>query len=683
MTRIELLAPAGNLACLKAAVNNGADAVYLGGKNFSARAFAGNFDYETIDEAIEYAHLRNVKVYVTINTLLTEKEFNNAIRDVDYYYLHHVDAFLIQDLGLYYYIKNNYPDMELHCSTQMHIHNISGVRNAKKLGFSRVVVARESTLDFIKEACKEDIEIETFVHGAICVSYSGQCLMSSSTKNRSANKGMCSQCCRLSYSLYNEQADKVNTDTDYLLSPKDMCLINDVPKLIEAGVSSLKIEGRMKSSAYVGYVTSLYRRAIDDYYDHKQFVLTDKESYNLKVLFNRNFTNDYLYNKTDIFGQKTSNHLGVEIGKTINYHNNRLYIKLTHELNQFDGIRIGDFGCIVNRLYKDDLLINSGKEGDVVNIEAKNINDKVYKTLDYKLENSVNSINDKHIPLDIYIKIKSNEKVIVKALNFDDFLYESDIIPEISISSPLNKDKIFKQFNKLIDTPYYLNNVVCDTSDSFLPISKLNDIRRSFIAKLNDYRLDNHKRKIINSDINYKDVFVDENMNQLVEENGCIYHNKVSYPINYVINRESQYVKDNFAVISEFGGLLLDYQDKIAYYTLNCTNSYAYEFLNRIGFKKIILSTELNNDQINDLIKASEYRNNVKIKPYVFSDGKRALMYIKNNPLIKYKVNNKFTIKADNHTFKLYSMSEALEIYEDYHHDISEQALSFVKKEVK
>ena len=174
MNKVELLSPAGNFECLKAAINNGANAVYLGGKNFSARAFANNFSEEELIEAVKYAHLRNVKIYVTLNTLLTEKEFNNAIKMVDFYYENNVDALLIQDLGLYYYIKNKYPDFELHCSTQMHVHNIEGIKNAKKLGFKRVVIARESNFEFIKEATKQNIEIETFVHGAICVSYSGQ-----------------------------------------------------------------------------------------------------------------------------------------------------------------------------------------------------------------------------------------------------------------------------------------------------------------------------------------------------------------------------------------------------------------------------------------------------------------------------------------------------------------------------
>ncbi|MBQ1534248.1 MAG: U32 family peptidase, partial [Erysipelotrichaceae bacterium] len=201
MKKAELLAPAGNFECLKAAISNGADAVYLGGKNFSARAFAGNFDHDELKVAVEYAHLRNVRVFVTLNTLLTEKEFSNAIKEAEYYYNSNVDALLVQDLGLYDFIKRRFPDFELHCSTQMHIHNIAGIQTAKKLGFSRVVIARESDLDFVRQACRQGIEIETFVHGAICVSYSGQCLMSSATKNRSANKGMCAQCCRLKYAL--------------------------------------------------------------------------------------------------------------------------------------------------------------------------------------------------------------------------------------------------------------------------------------------------------------------------------------------------------------------------------------------------------------------------------------------------------------------------------------------------
>ncbi|MBQ6559309.1 MAG: U32 family peptidase, partial [Erysipelotrichaceae bacterium] len=387
MKKIELLAPAGDFNCLKAAISNGADAVYLGGKNFSARAFAQNFDNAELIKAIEYAHLRNVRIFVTLNTLLNEYEIKNALKMADFYYKNHVDALLIQDLGLYYVLKERYPDFELHCSTQMHVHNVHGVINAKQLGFKRVVLARESSLELIRECCRQEIEIEVFVHGAICVSYSGQCLMSAHTKDRSANKGACAQCCRLKYHLYDDRNSRIPLTTEYPLSTKDMMLINDVPDLIEAGVSSLKIEGRMKSSAYVGYVTSIYRKAIDSYYEGRHYQISDRELKDLKALFNRNFTNDLLRGRNDLFGQKTPNHLGISIGEVVNHRNGYTYIHLNDRLSQFDGIRIGEFGCIVNMLYKDELLVSEGKTGEIVAIKTESpVKGEVFKTYDHLLE---------------------------------------------------------------------------------------------------------------------------------------------------------------------------------------------------------------------------------------------------------------------------------------------------------
>ena len=673
MRRIELLAPAGNFDCLKAAVNNGADAVYLGGKNFSARAFANNFDKDSLKEAIKFAHLRDVKVYVTVNTLLNENELENALNDVKFYYENDVDALLIQDLGLYYRIKQIYPDFELHCSTQMHVHNIEGVKTAKTLGFKRAVIARESNLDFIKEACKQDIEIETFVHGAICVSYSGQCLMSSSTKKRSANKGMCAQCCRLKYTLLDENLNKINTNTDYLLSPKDMFLLNDIPSLIQAGVSSLKIEGRMKSPAYVGYVTSIYRKAIDAYYDNQSFVLSKTELDNLKVLFNREFTNDLLNDRNGLFGQITPNHLGIEIGKTIGYRNNKLLIKLSKPLNQFDGIRINDFGCIVNMLYKDNLLVNSGQIGDIVSINSDtNINGTVYKTLDYQLEQSILSIKDKHIPIDITIDINKNESVKIE---YNNFIYDSKVIAEEALKSPLTSDNIIKQFSKLNDSAYELKNIEVNTNDSFLPVSKLNEIRRNFIEELDKYRLSLFKRETIYSEVKYKPL-KDDIKQDLIEVDEFIN----DYHINYVINRNSSYKETDKAVISEFGGLLKEYPHKIAYYTLNCMNSYTYEFIKLLGFENIILSSEINELEVNRLIESFSNRNSIKIYPAIFKKGDRALMYIKTNPFIDYQ--NAAYISDGNNKYKIKYHQNILELIEDFNNDINinEQLLTFTKK---
>ena len=659
MNKVELLAPAGNFDCLKAAINNGADAVYLGGKNFSARAFANNFDEEELNSAIKYAHLRNVKIYVTVNTLLNEKQLENAKKMVDFYYKSNVDALLIQDLGLYYYIKNKYPDFEIHCSTQMHIHNVAGVKNAKKMGFKRVVIARESNLQLIEQACKQGIEVETFVHGAICVSYSGQCLMSAVSKNRSANKGMCAQCCRLRYDLYDETGNKIEMDTNYPLSTKDMYLIDDIPDLIKAGVSSFKIEGRMKSSAYVGYVTSLYRKAIDSYYENSEFKLNNEQIENLKVLFNRNFSNDYLRNTYNLFGQSTPNHLGIKIGEVTKCVNNRCYIKLSKQLNQFDGIRIGDFGCIVNMLYKNELLVNHGDIGDVVAVDVDyKVSGNVYKTQDFKLEESINASADKKMPLNLNVRIMPNENVTVEC---DGFRYESQIIAQNAIKAALDYESIYKQLSKLNETEYYLNQLSVETDNAFLPVSSLNEIRRSFIEAYNQYRLNLFSREIIYSDIEHTetDELTDE---MLIEENGKIN----DYPINYVINQNSSYIDSKKAVIGEIGGIFEGYKDKIAYYTLNCSNSYAYEFLRKIGFKAIIVSTELTEMDVNDLIDAYMTRNNEEIHPYMLTRGNRALMYLKGKPFDKYmKDGHEYYISDGTNKYSLRIRENICEIVEN------------------
>ncbi len=663
MNKVELLSPAGNFECLKAAINNGANAVYLGGKNFSARAFANNFSEEELIEAVKYAHLRNVKIYVTLNTLLTEKEFNNAIKMVDFYYQNNVDALLIQDLGLFYYIKNKYPDFELHCSTQMHVHNIEGIKNAKKLGFKRVVIARESNLEFIKEATKQNIEIETFVHGAICVSYSGQCLMSSVSKNRSANKGMCAQCCRLAYDLVDEDENIIKTNTKYLISPKDMCLINDIPDLINAGVSSFKIEGRLKSAAYVGYITRIYRKAIDAYYNNEKFLINEEELNNFKVLFNRNFTDDYLFNKNNLFGQLTPNHLGLEIGTVIKNINNYTYIKLSRELNQFDGIRIGEFGCICNMLYSNNLLVNHGDINDIVAIKTNKIlKGKVYKTLDYKLEEDIKNTKDLKLPIDINIKIYADSNVEVK---INDFIYQSNICAQKAINVPIDYDTVLKSFSKLNDTEYYLNKLNLESNNAFLTIKQLNQIRRDTIVEYNKFRLNSFRRTRIDNEFNYKEPIYNESL-----ESFTIDFDELSK----VVNPNSIYTESDINIIYEFGGILKDYQNKIAYYSLNCSNSYAYEFFKKLGFKEIILSSELKDNDIEDLKDAYKQRNNIDIKPYILESGNRILMYIKANPFDSYMDNNKkYYIKDHNFKYSIIRNKDITEIVECKYKDNNKQ----------
>ena len=258
---VELLSPVGNFEALKAAVQNGANAVYFGSTLFSARAFATNFDDVELEKAINYAKLRNVKTHLTLNTLIKNDEFESAFNLAKKAYELGIDAIIVQDLGLAKMLIDSFPDLDIHASTQMTTTNLEGVQELKNIGFKRIVLSREVSLTEIENICKNsNVEIEVFMHGALCICYSGQCLFSSMIGGRSGNRGQCAQPCRLPYTLL-ENERKI--DNGYLLSPRDLCTLEYLPDLIKAGVTSFKIEGRMKSPIYVATVTRIYRKYID------------------------------------------------------------------------------------------------------------------------------------------------------------------------------------------------------------------------------------------------------------------------------------------------------------------------------------------------------------------------------------------------------------------------------------
>ena len=490
--------------------------------------------------------------------------------------------------------------------------------------------------------------------------------MSSYSKNRSANKGMCAQCCRLKYDLLDENHTKIKTDTEYLLSPKDMFLLSEIPQLIDAGVSCFKIEGRMKSSAYVGKVTSIYRKAIDAHLKNEEYIISQEDIKELKVLFNRNFTNGLLMNRNDLFGQKTPNHQGIEIGQVLYNKNNKTFIKLSDTLNQFDGIRINDFGCIVNMMYKNDLLVNGGIKDDVISLETnKKLSGKVYKTLDYQLEKRINNSLDKKIPIDVSIYIKPDENVkIIISYNDNQFVYDSDIVAQKAIKAPLDQSSIIKQFSKLNENVYSLNKIVIDTSDSFLPVKTLNQIRRDAISAFDEYRLNSFKRNTRTEDIQYNDLYDEDHNCDMIQDDGIIIVNDKKFYIDGVINTESKYSDKEYKTVSEFGGLLQN-RHKLAYYTLNCCNSYAYELLKRLGFDYIVLSSELKSNEIDALIYAYENRLHKQIKPFVLGQGRRVLMYIRHNPFEKYiSDDKKYYIDDGNNIYEIKSTPSHIELLE-------------------
>lgn len=341
--QVELLAPAGNMAALHAAVAGGADAVYLGLETFNARRGADNFTLETLREACDFAHLRGVSVYVTMNTIILPDEVGEALECVRQAYRAGADGFIVQDIGLAAEISRTLPEASLHLSTQMNTHNLAGVRAAARLGAERITLAREVSLDEIALLCaaaaEEGMEVEVFAHGALCVCYSGQCFMSSMIGGRSANRGMCAQACRLPYELQNKALQKsLPSPGDHLLSPQDLYTVDRVDDLVAAGVASLKIEGRMKSPEYVFAVTSVYRKALDAALAKENAAITDADRDRLTDAFSRGFTTAYLDGKrgNDIMSYQRPNNRGLFLGRVDEVRDGAAYLKSAHALTEGD-----------------------------------------------------------------------------------------------------------------------------------------------------------------------------------------------------------------------------------------------------------------------------------------------------------------------------------------------------------
>ena len=337
MNKIELLSPVGDFDCLKAAVQSGADCVYFGGELFNARASANNFSDDELKHAIEYAKIRNVKTNLTLNILIKNDEFESAIELAKKAYEYGIDAIIVQDLGLAKQLIKLFPDLPIHASTQMTVHNLDGVLEAEKLGFKRVVLSRELSIEEIKYICdNSNIEIEVFVHGALCMSYSGQCLLSSMIGARSGNRGKCAQPCRLPYELIRKSIESsdnndqsVTLDKGYLLSPKDLCSLDLLPTLVNLGITCFKIEGRLKNPEYVSTVTRIYRKYIDLAQSSEPYIIEDKDRKDLLQVFNRGgFSSGYLEGKsnTEFVSKAKPNNMGLFLGTVHNFNDNKGYI---------------------------------------------------------------------------------------------------------------------------------------------------------------------------------------------------------------------------------------------------------------------------------------------------------------------------------------------------------------------
>ncbi|MCC0672021.1 U32 family peptidase [Clostridioides sp. ES-S-0145-01] len=519
MKKIELLAPVGSFDSLKAAVQNGANAVYLGGKDFSARASANNFDRNELIEAVKYCHIRGVQVFVTVNTLIKQYEIEDFVEYVKFLYDIDVDALIVQDIGMARLIKKLLPDFELHASTQMVAHSLEDVKYLKSVGFDRVVLARELNVDEIKWICENTtVDVEVFVHGALCVCYSGQCLMSSMIGNRSGNRGRCAQPCRQKYELIDiNTGEVVNSNGDYLLSPRDLSTIEDLDKIIEAGVLSLKIEGRMKKPEYVATVVSGYREAINEFISENKINISEEIINNLYTIFNRKFTKGYILGEVgkDIMNSDRPNNQGLYVGKVLDHNRKtkRLRVILENTLKKGDGINLG--GGTIGRIIKDGEITTIAHKGDLIELdfigEAKR-NQLIFKTSDSELMDKVQSTfqQDKEL-----IKTNINAKVSIKlgekpVLSISDFcgnkaVVEGEKVAEKAIKVALSEEKIETQIQKLGNTPYKLKDIDIDLDEGVsIPISILNQMRRDCIELLDEERIRIKERRFKESKLKYK-----------------------------------------------------------------------------------------------------------------------------------------------------------------------------------
>lgn len=564
---IDLLAPVGDFECLKAAVQNGADSVYFGADLFSARAFAHNFDIDELKQAIEYAKIRGVKTNLTLNILLKDSEFDSAIKLALKAYEFGIDAIIVQDLGLAMQLIKMFPDLPIHASTQMTIHNLNGALKLQELGFKRVVLARELSMDEITHICKNtDIEIECFIHGALCVSYSGQCLFSSMLGGRSGNRGKCAGPCRLSYDLL-ENNKKINSG--YLLSTKDLCGLEYIPDMIKAGVNCLKIEGRMKSPEYVATVTRIYRKYIDLALSNNPYKIDEKDKNDLLQVFNRGMSScGHLSdkpNKNLVYKEKP-NHMGLFLGTVQNYNKNKGYVTLKIK----EPISIGDKVSLENEngsytiseLMDKNNNIRDTKINQTVTIGRIkgniNLGDKIYKISSksltntakesYKNENRKVSLNcnvtiKKDLPISISITSDNNIPEY-KKLNIK---HELPHIPDEALNKPLDIETIKKQISKTNSTPYVFNNININL-DNNLHLSKLsllNELRRTALDKVYEYAVSKINRKLhenissLKLDTNNETL---DNMRNIASTISNIKNKKTSLLLN-IINLEFDYSK--------------------------------------------------------------------------------------------------------------------------------------------
>ncbi|MDD6786420.1 MAG: U32 family peptidase [Eggerthellales bacterium] len=618
----ELLAPAGNMESLKAAIACGADAVYLGMQQYSARAYSNNFDKEGLIEAVNYAHLRGVRVYVTMNTIVFQSELPETYKMLHFLNEAGVDAVITQDLALLTYVAQHFQNMEAHCSTQMGIDDTEGAQLAKELGASQVVISREVPLEKARKIKEQaNISLEAFIHGALCISYSGNCIMSGMTGNRSGNRGRCIGSCRKLYDIVNTTTGET-VGQNYILSTKDLNTIESVNQL--DCFDSLKIEGRMKEPIYVANVVSRYRMALDG-------TATSDDIEKLNRTFNRTYTKGYLLGEDhgNITNVERPNHHGFALGTITSARKGLYEIALKIPLKQGDTIRIRhgeeDVVLTANKLYdKAGKLINGAADRCFVKLrERLSVGDAVYKTKDVAYEKELEGLltgEYRRFPLDLQVYAFPGAPLTIDAQGLGErYTYIGGEELSEARSNPTTAEAVAKQFDRLKETVFELGRVEYEDHNAFIPAKMLNAARKDIVEHLYAQKLAAKPRGLkaaaVKQPVRFqpKTPYLTAFATTQEQYDACIEAGiETVYFDNFIPRNSACYESQNGLVLVGGMGGIHHYRATnplVTDYSLNAVNAACVAQLHQLGAQRVTLSYEINQDQLADLLKAYQQEN--------------------------------------------------------------------------
>ncbi len=631
----ELLAPVGNSEMLEAAIDGGADAVYLAGPNYGARAAKANFSLIELKAAIERAHLMGLSVYLTVNTLIHESERAACAAYLDEVVALSVDAIIAQDLFVIDYLTRHYPTLPLHGSTQMSIYNLNGLKNAAKLGLKRVVLARELTLDQLAPLFQDDLpEIEVFAHGAMCYAYSGACLLSSFNGGRSGNRGQCAQSCRLKY--------KMAETAGHLLSMRDLSTIDGIGQLTKYPISTFKIEGRLRSADYVYHTVLAYRKALDGVSRDQLTPYIEK----MKLAFNRSYSSGYLWSAQRRLNNEQAGNLGELIGTVVGsagkYHQK---IKLTRRMQVGDAVKFGEGeqlkGTEIFNIYKGRSKVAVGQAGDIININYRKAvapGSKVYRTRSAALSEMRQAPTaKKQLPITINFSVSADYliKLTVSCLTSGRTIVQTSRA-EAAVKKPIERATIAKQLAKLGDTPYRLIN--CDivlATSCYISLKTINQLRRSALNALSAARI---KRPARPKKMAYPSAQLTAQDNPRIickvtsqAQYDVLKHYDVALYGDKIRQPNWQAAQHSWRPFSDYQNLMVKRQMVAGIAQIDSAkqnvldehsqiyNVAAYDRLRRLGVIDITLSPEIKRDEALTLAKQRPFR--------IFAYGKLPLMY--------------------------------------------------------